>query len=89
MANKDEKGREDESGVAEVPRHAGGQDRFDEDTDEAIVLPRPVPEINNDNDNDDDERKAAADRAFDDLEIVVDEQEVMAEAENQPAGRKY
>ena len=34
-------------------------------------------------------RKAAADSAFDDLEIVVDEQEVMAESENQPAGRKY
>ena len=30
-----------------------------------------------------------ADSAFDDLEIEVDEQEVKAEAENQPRGRKY
>lgn len=58
------------------------ENKFDEDTDEAIVLPRPVPEISND-----DEKKA--DSAFDDLEIEVDEQELKAELENQPADRKY
>lgn len=61
-------------------------DRFDEDTDGAIVLPKPVPEISND---DDDEEKKAADSAFDDMVIEVDEQEVKAESENQPDGRKY
>jgi|SwirhisoilCB3_FD_contig_71_67942_length_322_multi_2_in_0_out_0_1 hypothetical protein len=55
---------------------------FDEDTDEAIVLPKPTPEITND-----DEKKA--DSAFDDLEIDVDEEEVKAEADSQPPGRKY
>jgi len=58
------------------------ESKFDEDTDEAIVLPRPVPEISND-----DEKKA--DSAFDDLEIEVDEQELKAELENQPVDRKY
>ena len=58
-------------------------DKFDEDTDAAIVLPRPVPEIS----NDDDAKKA--DSAFDDLEIEVDEQELKAELENQPADRRY
>ena len=33
------------------------EDRFDEDTDGAIVLPRPVPEISND---DEDKKKADA-----------------------------
>ena len=60
------------------------EDRFDEDTDGAIVLPRPVPEISND-----DEDKKKADNAFDDLEIEVDEQELKAELENQPVDRKY
>ena len=60
-------------------------DRFDEDTDEAIRLPRPVPEVIDDDDNE----KKAADSAFDDLVIEVDEQEVKAESENQPDGRKY
>jgi hypothetical protein len=55
---------------------------FDEDTDEAIVLPPPVPEVTAD-----DEKKA--DAAFDDLEIVVDDDEVRSESENQPSGRKY
>jgi len=59
--------------------------RFDEDTDAAIVLPKPVPEINDDDDNE----KKAADSAFDDMVIEVDEQEVKAESENQPDGRKY
>ena len=30
-----------------------------------------------------------ADSAFDDMEIEVDEEEVKAESENQPDGRKY
>ena len=60
------------------------EDKFDEDTDGAIILPRPVPEISND-----DEDKKKADSAFDDLEIEVDEQELKAELENQPADRKY
>jgi len=60
-------------------------DKFDEDTDSAIVLPKPVPEIT----EDDDEKKKAADSAFDDMVIEVDEQEVKAESENQPDGRKY
>jgi hypothetical protein len=60
------------------------EDKFDEDTDGAIVLPRPVPEISND---DEDQKKA--DSAFDDLEIEVDEQELKAELENQPVDRKY
>jgi len=61
------------------------ENKFDEDTDEAIVLPRPVPEIIDDNDDE----KKAADSAFDDMEIEVDEQEVKAESENQPRDRKY
>jgi hypothetical protein len=91
MANKDEKKLEDESAAPESSRQASQQDRFDEDTDEATVVPRSGPEISGDDDDGDDERKAAseADSAFADLEIVVDEQEVKAESENQPAGRKY
>jgi hypothetical protein len=69
MPNKDDKNQ-------------GQGQGFDEDTDEAIVLPRPVPEVTAD-----DEKNA--DAAFDDLEIVVDEDEVKFESENQPAGRKY
>jgi hypothetical protein len=42
-----------------------------------------VPGIN----DDEDQRKA--DSAFDDLVIEVDEEEVKAESENQPDGRKY
>jgi len=61
----------------------GREHSFEDDTDEAIVLPRPVPEIT----ADDDEK--SADSAFEDLEIEVDEEEVKAESENQPAGRKY
>jgi hypothetical protein len=56
---------------------------FDDDTDEAIVLPKPVPEIS----NDDEEKRA--DSPFDDLEIDVDEEEVKAESDDQPPGRKY
>ena len=60
-------------------------DKFDEDTDDAIVLPRPVPEVVDDEDED----KRKADSAFDDMVIEVDEQEVKAELENQPRDRKY
>jgi len=60
-------------------------DKFDEDTDDAIVLPRPVPEVIDDEDED----KRKADSAFDDMVIEVDEDEVKAESENQPDGRKY
>ena len=59
-------------------------DKFDEDTDQGIVLPRPVPEVI---DDDDDAKKA--DSAFDDMVIEVDEDEVKAESENQPRDRKY
>ena len=62
------------------------ESKFDEDTDRAIHLPRPVPEISNDDDADDAKK---ADSAFDDMVIEVDEDEVKAEAENQPDGRKY
>ena len=55
---------------------------FEADTDEAIVLPPPVPEVTA-------EDEKNADAAFDDLEIVVDEDEVKFESENQPGGRKY
>jgi hypothetical protein len=60
-------------------------DKFDEDTDGAIVLPKPVPEITDDDDAD----KRRADSAFDDLVIEVDEEEVKAESGNQPPDRKY
>jgi hypothetical protein len=56
---------------------------FDVDTDEAIVLPKPVPEITEDDD------AKRADDAFDDQEVEVDEEEVRAESANQPSGRKY
>jgi hypothetical protein len=59
-----------------------GRHDFDDDTDEAIVLPKPTPEVTNDDEK-------MADSAFDDLEIAVDEDEVKAEAEGQPPGRKY
>jgi hypothetical protein len=56
------------------------------DTDEPLVLPRPMPEVT----EDDDEKRA--DTAFDDLEIDLDDEdvkEVKAESDNQPSGRKY
>jgi hypothetical protein len=62
-------------------KNPSGEHAFDDDTDEAIVLPKPVPEI-----TDDDEKRADA---FDDQEIDVDEEEVKAESESQPSGRKY
>ncbi|HEY7376793.1 MAG TPA: hypothetical protein VIF57_31840 [Polyangia bacterium] len=59
-----------------------GRHDFDDDTDEAIVLPKPTPEITSDDEK-------MADSAFDDLQIVVDEDEVKAESDGQPSGRKY
>ena len=64
-------------------KNQNGVHNFDEDTDEAIVLPKPVPEITAD-----DEEKSA-DAAFDDQEVDVDDEEVQAESENQPPSRKY
>jgi|KBSMisStaDraftv2_1062788.scaffolds.fasta_scaffold2926938_2 hypothetical protein len=53
--------------------------RFDEDTERAIKLPKPVPEV-----TEDDQKNA--DGGFDDLEIEVDEDEVSAEEPaNHPA----
>ena len=52
MGNRDGEKVGDESVVPEIPRHAGNRGNFDEDTDEAIVLPKPVPEINDDDDDD-------------------------------------
>ena len=89
MANRDGEKVEGESVTPEIPRHAGSRGNFDEDTDEAIVLPKPVPEISDDDDADKRKADSEADSAFDDLEIEVDEQEVKAESENQPDGRKY
>jgi len=66
----------------EDEKNQGRANSFDDDTDEAIVLPPPVPEITAD-----DEKQA--DAAFDDLEIEVDEKELKSESENQPPGRKY
>jgi hypothetical protein len=59
---------------------------FDEDTEEAIRLPKVKPEVTTDNE-DADQKKA--DSSFDDLEIEFDEDEVRAESESQPVGRKY
>ena len=59
-----------------------GRHDFDEDTDVAIVLPKPTPEITNDDEK-------MADSAFDDLEIDVEDDEVRAEEDSQPVGRKY
>jgi hypothetical protein len=55
---------------------------FEDDTDEAIVLPKPTPEVTSD-----DQRRA--DAAFEDQEIEIDEEELDAETESQPVGRKY
>ena len=89
MPNKDTgegKKVEDESTGTELPRYAGHMHDFDEDTEEVIRLPKVKPEVTED-DVDDDKKKA--DSAFDDLEIVVDEDELQAESESQPPGRKY
>jgi hypothetical protein len=89
MPNKDTgegKKVEDESTGQELPRYAGHMHDFDEDTEEAIRLPKVKPEVTTDNE-DADQKKA--DSSFDDLEIEFDEDEVRAESESQPVGRKY
>jgi hypothetical protein len=75
----------DESAEKNVPRLAGHWPDFDEDTDQAIRLPRVKPEVTEADDAD----KKKADSAFDDQEIMIDEDEVLAESDSQPPGRKY
>jgi hypothetical protein len=53
----------------------------------AIVLPRPVPE--NVEDAPEDEKRADSDSAFDDLEIEIEYDEVEAETDRNPPGRKH
>ena len=55
---------------------------FDEDTEEAIKLPKVKPEV-----VDDGGKKA--DNAFDDLEIEIDMDELKKESEGESGGRKY
>lgn len=95
MSNKDEQNQpgtgegkkvEDESTEKDAPRYAGHMHDFDDDTDEAIRLPKVKPEVTEDDDDPDGKK---ADSAFDDLEIMIDEDEVIAESESQPPGRKY
>jgi len=95
MPNKDEKNQpgtgegtkvEDESTDKELPRYAGHRHDSDDDMDFAITLPRIKPEVTED---DDDADKKEADSAFDDQEIMIDEDEVLAESDSQPPGRKY
>ena len=95
MSNKDERNQDrgegktftDESTESELPRHAGRKHDFDEDTEDGFKLPKVTPEVTED---DDDDAKKKADSAFDDLEIVIDEDELQAESEtSQPVGRKY
>jgi hypothetical protein len=76
---------EDESKEKELPRDASGEHAFDEDTEEAIRLPKVKPEVTEDDDAD----KKKADSAFDDLEIEIDENELKAESEGQTPGRRY
>ena len=76
---------EDESTEKELSRDAGGEHEFDEDTEEAIRLPKVKPEVTEDDDAD----KKKADSAFDDLEIEIDENELKAESEGQTPGRRY
>ncbi len=94
MANEDEDNQpgtgegkrvEDESTEKDPPRYAGHMHDFDEDTDDAITLPKFKPEVVENDDAD----KKKADSAFDDQEIMIDEDELIAESESQPPGRKY
>jgi hypothetical protein len=93
MPNKDEESRsdagegktfEDESTEKDLPRDAGGKHNFDEDTEEAMTLPKVKPEVTAD---DDDKKKA--DSASDDLEIEIDENDLKVESEGQTPGRTY
>jgi hypothetical protein len=82
MPSKDEDNQPDRS----VPREAGGEHDFDEDTEEEIKLPRVKPEVTADDDID---KKKAADSAFDDQEIEIDEDDLKAESEGETPGRRY
>jgi hypothetical protein len=80
----------DESTDSELPRYAGRKHEFDDDTEEAFKLPKVTPEVTQDDDVDDvDSDKKKADSDFEDQEIVIDEDELKAESESQPTGRKY
>lgn len=61
---------------------------FDEDTEEALKLPKVKPEVTADDPADADGDKKA-DSAFDDLEIEVDMDELKKESEGESGGRKY
>ena len=89
MANANKEEHEDEPSTEnELPRHAGRKHDFDEDTEQAFKLPKVTPEVKED-DDDDAAAKKKADSAFEDQEIMVDEDELQAESESQPVGRKY
>jgi hypothetical protein len=83
MSNKDAGNQSDTGEEKELPRDAGGEHDFDEDTEEAIRLPKVKPEVTEDDDAD----KKKADSAFDDLEI--DEDELKVESEGETPGRRY
>jgi hypothetical protein len=78
---------EDEPQEGELPRYAGRKHEFDEDTEDGFRLPKVTPEVTGDDDVASDEKKAGG--AFEDQEIVIDEDEVQAESDSQPGGRKY
>ncbi len=65
------------------------KDPFEDDTERAIRLPKPTPEIVNGDDDAEDARKADRDSSIDDLEISVDPDELDAERESGPARKKY
>jgi hypothetical protein len=80
----------DESTENGLPRYAGRKHEFDDDTEEAFKLPKGMPEATQNDEVDDvDSDKKKADSAFEDQEIVVDEDELQAESDSQPTGRKY
>lgn len=81
MPNQDEENQPE----GKLPRDAGGKHDFDEDTEEAIRLPKVKPEVTEDDDVD----KKKADSAFDDQEIEIDEDDLKAESEGETPGRRY
>ena len=81
MPNEDEENQPE----GELPRDAGRKYDFDEDTEEAIILPKVKPEVTEDDDVD--EKKA--DSAFEDQESEIDEDELKAESEGEVPGRRY
>ena len=56
---------------------------------EKIVLPRPTPEIVDDVFGDQKKADGDNDDAFEELVIEIDEDEVEAEKESTPSGRKF